>query len=737
MWTRYLRNAILTGVFLLPLVPLIVANNLFFPFITGKNFFFRITVEILFALWILLALRDPRFRLKRSWIAISGGVFLVAVTLADILGENFFKSFWSNFERMEGLLTLLHLGAYFVVTATVLKTEKLWGWFWNTTLAVSATVSLYAILQLAGAFEIHQGGDRLDATLGNATYLAVYNLFHVFLALLMAVRSPRMGSRILYSLLAALNAFILIYTATRGAILGLVGGLFLATILIAIFERAQPLLRKTALGFLAFLVVVSGLFFLVHDTTYVRQHNVLSRVANISLSEGSTRFAIWGIALQGVKEKPLLGWGQENFNIVFNKYYDAKLYTQEPWFDHVHNIVFDWLIAGGLLTALAYFAIPLSVLWYLWRPQSRLVFSVSERSILTGLLAGYFFHNLFVFDNIVSYFLYVSILAYVYARVQASLEVVKNVKEITRPWTIPLSAERIVGAMIVVLLAGSLYVFNGRGIATSSALIEALQRAQQPAQDPQAMLDAFTRAGSYNVVGSQEVAEQTVFAAVSLAGRSDVPQEIQQRMFALAKNSMEEELAHGADDARVRLFFASLLSRYGQFTSALSEIKRAQELSPEKPAIAFELGNVYIAQGNMPAAVATFKGVYEDLPEYTDAKIFYAVSAIYAQDLELAERILKTNEPAGMALLRDDDRLLNAVVAIKRFDIAKTIWEMRIARSPSNASAHLSLAGAYLELGESVLAIDHIKTAMALDPKFKAQGEAIIRDILGGTTTTN
>ena len=56
------------GVFLVPFIPLIVASSMFFPFITGKNFAFRIIVEVLFALWLLLALRNPEIRPKRSFI---------------------------------------------------------------------------------------------------------------------------------------------------------------------------------------------------------------------------------------------------------------------------------------------------------------------------------------------------------------------------------------------------------------------------------------------------------------------------------------------------------------------------------------------------------------------------------------------------------------------------------------------------------------------------------------------
>ena len=50
------KAVVYSGIFLIPAVVLIISNSLFFPFITGKNFTFRIIVEIIFAAWIILAL---------------------------------------------------------------------------------------------------------------------------------------------------------------------------------------------------------------------------------------------------------------------------------------------------------------------------------------------------------------------------------------------------------------------------------------------------------------------------------------------------------------------------------------------------------------------------------------------------------------------------------------------------------------------------------------------------------
>ena len=109
-------------------------------------------------------------------------IFVGIVALSSIFGENFYRSFWSNYERMEGLVTYLHLLAYFLVLTGTMKTEKIWNWLFHTTLLASAVIAFYGVFQLFGVLQTHQGS-RLDATLGNASYLAVYMVFHIFLAL--------------------------------------------------------------------------------------------------------------------------------------------------------------------------------------------------------------------------------------------------------------------------------------------------------------------------------------------------------------------------------------------------------------------------------------------------------------------------------------------------------------------------------------------------------------------------
>ena len=167
MYKKYLKWVVFGGLFLIPFVPFLVYSNLFFPFITSKAFTWRIIVEIVLGAWVLLALLEPQYRPKKSIILYSLLTFAAVIGIADIFGADAVKSFWSNFERMEGYILILHLLAMFIVLGSVFK-EMDWKRWWNTSLVASFLMVLYCLLELAGVFEIDQGGTRTEGTLGNA-----------------------------------------------------------------------------------------------------------------------------------------------------------------------------------------------------------------------------------------------------------------------------------------------------------------------------------------------------------------------------------------------------------------------------------------------------------------------------------------------------------------------------------------------------------------------------------------
>ncbi|KND49427.1 MAG: putative O-antigen ligase [Parcubacteria bacterium C7867-003] len=392
-----LKYCVLAGLFLIPFIPFIVPKAMFFPFIAGKGFVFRILIELIFGLFVALAFTEPSYRPKLSWLTKSLLLFTSIILVADLFGVNSYKSLWSNYERMEGFVLIAHLLLYYVVASSILNTRELWNKYINTILFSSAMMSIYGMFQVFGLATINQGGTRVDGTLGNAAYLAIYLVFNIFLCLYMMADSflPK-WQKWTYGVVAVIELIVLYFTATRGAILGIIGGLMVTAILVLWKERENVVVKKSFSYLLAGLGLFVIVFFLFRNAEFVKNNQVLSRFSTLSFAEFKTqgRYFVWPMALSGIADRPVLGWGQENFNFVFNKYYDPNMFGQEEWFDRTHNVVLDWLVAGGVLGFASYALIYVALMYYIWRKESTL--KTSEKGILTGLILAYIFHNMFV-----------------------------------------------------------------------------------------------------------------------------------------------------------------------------------------------------------------------------------------------------------------------------------------------------------------------------------------------------
>ena len=225
------KSLIFIGLWGVLLIPFYVANRMFFPYISGKNFAFRIIIEIIFALWVYLAYVDAKYRPKLSWILKAAGLFVLVMAIADFFAVNPMKAFWSNYERMDGWVTLIHMFMYLLVFGSMMKTEKIWLWFFRSSVFMAMIMFIIAIRE----FILRQFSAM--TTLGNTIYVAVYFLFNFFFALILLYKDVIIKSAgtikvgieplayLYLSGICILFAYGVWITGTRGAILGLIGGL--------------------------------------------------------------------------------------------------------------------------------------------------------------------------------------------------------------------------------------------------------------------------------------------------------------------------------------------------------------------------------------------------------------------------------------------------------------------------------------------------------------------------------
>ena len=649
-------------------------------------------------------------------------------------------------------MTLAHLLVYLVVIASVMNAEKLWQRLWIWSLSISVFFSLMGLAQILSWLPLNLGGNaglaaRIDVTFGNPIYLGVYMLFHIFLAALLWAQTGRerwtivdrfliplaplsglvisiiyaqgqLASNLiavlfgLYFVVAAVMVFAsfaprsvllaiiilvdtsaLFFSGTRGAMLGLIGGALLALILYAISSDASKRMRGATIAIITALVLVGGGLRLAKDTDFVRSVVFLNRLASISLNDSTTKARIYnmGMAWQGIQERPILGWGQENYALVFDKYFDPRMYGAEQWFDRVHSSIFDWWIAGGTLGLLSYLALFGAAFWTLFRSST---FKPVERSILVGLIAGDFAQNLTVFDNITSWILLSTVLGYIVYRqgIGDQLPAVFNGQALSKKILPAL------GALSIIALAGIAWIINWPAYAANKALIMALV-APQSVEGLQQNLALFKQSISYGTFGMQEAREQLVQRAMQVAGASGVPAELKQQFIETAVQELDKASAASPLDARFPLFAGGALDTAGDYKEAAVYLARAHTLSPEKQAILFAMGQNALSAGDSQSAISYLKQAYELEPIFQTAR----------------------------------DNYMAVLVQFGRYDEAIAVWKTYLEKNPSDVQAYYSLAGLYYRLSRQKDAISTLQALGSRVPTSKTEADALIAQIQSGT----
>ena len=418
--TPFLVNFILVVLFLTLFAPLIINGKFYFPFVGLKSLYFMGGVEIIFFAWLILILNHKRYRPKLNSIAIALTLFLIVLILSSILGVDFSRSFWSKFERMTGLLMWLHLFAFFLVLSSTFRRASDWNKIFTVSIFAAIIISTMALLEIAGV-ESFKFSQKAGATLGNTSFLGTYLLFNAFLAIwLFFQKSPEgeqapygvknWGWRI-YSVIGVVLMVPAIYLSdARAATISFLGGLGLLFLLwLAFYPRSKKIRIFGKVLLISGILIVSTTIILL----YIPGSPVQQKFIDLT---SRARVVNWEMAQKGFLERPLLGWGPENYTLTFTKFFNPCLFISECggeiWFDRTHNIVLDTLVTKGAFGFLAYLGLFGSLFYVLWRNYKKKKIDFWTFGIFIVIPTSYFIQNLTVFDMVSSLMMFLLILGF-------------------------------------------------------------------------------------------------------------------------------------------------------------------------------------------------------------------------------------------------------------------------------------------------------------------------------------
>jgi len=666
------------GTYLVLFTPLIVLTAFFFPFVAPKTIFFRVIVEIIFGVYLFLVITDKKYWPRINILTISLSIFLAIFILTSFTGINLDRSFWSTNERMTGIWTMLHLFAFFIILTSCFKKREDWEKFLGVSIIVGVLLSLYV---LKGSEISTRGG----GTIGNTSFMAAYLLFNIFFALLLFL-AKRGGWQIFAGVSLIPMLWVLFTSNARGAIVAFLGGLFLLGLGYLFFSRIR-VLKRIALA-LVLLLVILGILAALFQPAFL-----VDKIKH-TLKEMKSRFVVWEKGWKGFLERPILGWGPENFNVVFLKYFNPCVFLSECggeiWFDRAHNIVFDTLINSGLIGLLSYLVIFGTALYGLFK----IIPKIGERRNIflplgmAVLLIVYFFQNLLVFDMINSYLVFFLSLSFINFLIFPPKEEVQTKAKSLQPlWAV----------LIIIPIILILWLGNIQPLQANHFLIKALQ-----AQNVEEVEKFFKKSLS-SLMNNYEPREQFVQRIIRIA--PEVPQENKQSFqpfFQLAETEMEKSIKENSLDFRPHLFLGQLYLADYRFSGDKEKLNLAEKilqkaitLSPTNQQGYWNLAEVRLAQGR-----------------------FEQAASLLQKAIDLEPRLANSHRYlAKLYQITGNDQL------------AKQSYLEALKLQPNDARLWAELAASYANLGQFEKAKEAAQKVKELNPDLAPQVEKFLKEI--------
>ncbi|MBP9732052.1 MAG: O-antigen ligase family protein [Candidatus Magasanikbacteria bacterium] len=650
------------------IMPLILLNNYIFPFIVPKIVFFRSLVLIIAGCYSLLLISNfSKYRPRFSFLTTSILLFWLSFAISTFTGVDWYRSFWDNHERMLGLFTITHYTILYLVASSVLESDREWNTVFRSVLILGSLVMLIGVWQkfVNPQALLNSGSWRVSATLGNSIYYSGYGLFLMFLGVLQYFREQSKNWKYTALGVGLLGFFGIFFGGTRGAILGMLAGFITLTFCYVVLER-QKSKTRTLVTYLAVAgVLLLSLLFAFRQTTFVSGIPGLGGLLNTSFSLNSTentRPMAWKTAVDAWKEKPLFGWGPNNFYYAFNEHYNPqflKFGWNETWFDNAHSVIFNTLTVQGIVGISTYLLIYVAACILIYVGVRRGLIRKQVGYISASFLVAHFVGLVTVFENPTSYLYFFVFLAFVAfstrtvvlrkKKVDEEKEdsvVVKKNNTTENRTNVSTGLVVMVGIMVFLLA----YITNIAPARANKATITAIQKIYAGTTDASLYDDALEFSSPHI---------DDIRNDISRTALSALPQLVQQgkgeQALILFNETVEElkknQLLHPLD---VRTHFVlSQLYEFGYqatqnkefLTQSETTLRQAVYLSPKRQQFLYALSQNLIQQGKLSEAEEILKRSIDDFENIGEGwvrlALVYAAQNKTVEAKEIAEKVLE------------------------------------------------------------------------------------------------
>ena len=269
---------------------------------------------------------------------------------------------------------------------------------------------------------------RFEGSLGNPAYVDPYlNVLDVLCCISLDLEQAREDAYdaevVGYGVLIAIFFFFFILGQTRGAFFGLAAGVFVFVLYLIFSSKGQGAQMGRCHAWHSYRSRPRPL---CGKKRTIRAEISGRQIAPDQFfgSTAQTRFWVWGEAWKGFLERPVLGWGPENFTAVFDKFFNPNFYVPGAEYGNmvrsraqcISSIIFR---KPASLDFLSYLAIFFVFYWeFVKKRRIRMPLRIYKKGLIIALPIAYLVQGIAIFDVFpmyISLFIFLAFAAYYFS----------------------------------------------------------------------------------------------------------------------------------------------------------------------------------------------------------------------------------------------------------------------------------------------------------------------------------
>ena len=314
---KYFPNLIFFGISLILFMPLVVSPETVYPYVVGKSFWFKGIVYFIAGFYLVLISTNKSYLPDKSFLILIFSSFVLIQAISGLVGSSPVNSFWSNWERMEGVTDYFHWLILLIVSSSVLRKEKSWIKLLKINTYAGFTVSLLGLLEffnivipiffgldifpsVVNPAESYTLGERVESTIGNPTYVASYLSIISFISIGLIIREFQINFIESFKntyIKLELNSKIFVWSSISGVIVSLwtilnsgsraslIGILFGILFLCSMLLITKKQFRKYLFGALIFTLSLVVIFFITMNIIESQRNDLKNNIVKKYIPE--------------------------------------------------------------------------------------------------------------------------------------------------------------------------------------------------------------------------------------------------------------------------------------------------------------------------------------------------------------------------------------------------------------------------------------------------------------------